>query len=464
VVSDLDAIEVRPRPCWIGGRAEQGERILTVRHPYDGTEVADVAMPDAMQIERAIAAAHDVAREFAAMPARARATALRDAAESIVERAEEIAETITAENGKPLARAHAEVHEAVATFRCAADEAIRLAGLAGELRRPDADTAGASRNGAGPDQGERGLAMVRRRSRGPVLAITPNTFPLRLVAHQVAAALAVGAPVVVKPSSATPMTALLLGEILAETVLPAGAFSVLPVAGSALGPLIEDARLPVLSFTGSPSVGASIAAAAPRKHVVLAPGGESAVVICPDWASDDDLDAAARRIVTHGGVRRVIVHASVADRFVPRLVDAVAALRTGDPHDPDVDVGPLADEAAAGRVVEWIEAAGGQLLTGGTRTGASVTPAVLLAVSVDTVPEPVLVVSVVDSVAAAFAQATGPRAGVFTHDLATAFDAPALIDAAALVIGDVPSDHGPEHVRAAMLEFTTEQVVGLRIG
>jgi acyl-CoA reductase-like NAD-dependent aldehyde dehydrogenase len=419
-VSDLGAIEVRPRPCWIAGRAEQGERILTVRHPYDGTEVADVAVPGAAQIERAIAAAHDVAREFAAMPAQTRATTLTDVAELITERTEEVAETITAENGKPLARAHAEVQDAVATFRFAALEAGRLADLAGELLRQDGPSSPLGR----------GLAMVRRRSRGPVLAITPSTFPLRLVAHQVAAAIAVGAPVVLKPSSATPMTALLLGEILSETVLPAGAFSVLPMAGSAMGPLIADARLPVVTFTGSASVGSSVADVAPRKHVVLAVDGGSTVVVCSDWASDADLDTAAGRIATHGGVRRVIVAAAVADRFVPRLVDAVAALRTGDPHDPDVD--------------------------------ASVVPAVLLDVPAGHVDGSVIAVSVVDS--SPLTQATGQRVGVLTHDLATAFDAAAQVDAAALVIGAIPSDTSREDLRTTMQDLTTKQVVALRIG
>jgi acyl-CoA reductase-like NAD-dependent aldehyde dehydrogenase len=408
-VSDLDAIEVRPRPCWIAGRAEQGERILTVRHPYDGTEVADVAVPSAAQIERAIAAAHDVAREFAAMPATARSAALTDAAELLADRAEEVAETITAENGKPLARAHAEVRDAVATFRFAAAEVDRLTS---ELR---------------PSGARQGLTMVRRRSRGPVLAITPSTFPLRLVAHQVAAAIAVGAPVVVKPSSATPMTALLLGEILSETVLPAGAFSVLPVAGSAMGPLIADARLPVVTFAGSASVGWSVVDAAPRKHVVPALDGGSTVVVCEDWASDADLDTAAARIATDGGVCRVRVHSAVADKFVPRLVDAVAALRTGDPHDPDVDV--------------------------------AVAPTVLVDTQAD-VAGPTITVSVEDSVNSVRAN----RVGVFTHDLATAFDAAAHVDAAALVIGDIPSGTGREHVRATMQELTTEQLVALRIG
>ncbi|HEX4700494.1 MAG TPA: aldehyde dehydrogenase family protein [Pseudonocardiaceae bacterium] len=478
-----DTIEVRPRPCWIAGRAEQGERTLTVYHPYDGTEVAEVAVPGADQVERAVAEAARVARSFAAGPAHVRATALSAIADRIAERTEEVAETITAENGKPLIWSNVEVRRAVSTFRFAAEEARRLVG---DLQRLDTEPSGDGR-----------LAVVRRRSRGPVLAISPFNFPLNLVAHKVAPAIAVGSPVLVKPASATPLTALLLGEILAEVGLPAGAFSVLPVAGAEMRSLVTDPRLPVISFTGSTSVGWSIADAAPRKQVVMELGGNSAAILCPDWSSDADLDFAAGRIATFGNyqggqsciaVQRVIVHRDLADRFVPRLVKAVRGLRTGDPHDPEVEVGPVIDEAAAERVERWITeavAAGGRLLTGGDRVGTSVWPTVLADVPADAsvvrqeVFGPVQVVSVVDSVAAAFEQANatdyGLQAGVFTHDVATAFQAAATIDVGGVVIGDVPSYRadqmpyggvkesgtGREGVRSAMLEYTQDQVMVL---
>jgi acyl-CoA reductase-like NAD-dependent aldehyde dehydrogenase len=482
-VSDTDTIDVRPRPCWIAGHAEQGERTLTVYHPYDGTEVADVAVPGADQVERAVAAAAGAFRSFAARPAHVRATALNRIAELITERADEVAETITAENGKPLAWADVEVRRAVSTFRFAAEEARRLVG---DLQRLDTDAGGEHR-----------LAVVRRRPRGPVLAIAPFNFPLNLVAHKVAPAIAVGAPVVVKPASATPLTALLLGEILAEAGLPDGAFSVLPMAGDTMRSLVTDPRLPVISFTGSTSVGWSIADAAPRKHVVLELGGNSAAIVCPDWASDTDLDYAAGRIALFGNyqagqsciaVQRVIVHRDVAERFVPRLVSAVRGLATGDPHDPEVEVGPLINEDAASRVEKWIGeavSAGAELLTGGMREGTSIRPAVLRNVPADSslvrqeVFGPVLVVSVVDSVAEAFDQANatdyGLQAGVFTHDVATAFDAAASIDVGGVVIGDVPSYRadqmpyggvkdsgtGREGVRSSMLEYTQDQVMVL---
>jgi acyl-CoA reductase-like NAD-dependent aldehyde dehydrogenase len=482
-VSEPDTIEVQPRPCWIAGSPEQGESTLTVSHPYDGTEVAEVSVPGTDQVERAVSAAADVARSFAAGPAHVRAAALTKVADLIAERAEEIAETITAENGKPLKWADVEVARAEATFRFAAEEARRLLG---DLQRLDTEPGGEGR-----------MAVVRRRSRGPVLAIAPFNFPLNLVAHKVAPALAVGAPVVVKPASATPLTALLLGEILSEAGLPAGAFSVLPVAGAAMTSLVTDPRLPVISFTGSTEVGWSIADAAPRKHVVMELGGNSAAIVCPDWASDDDLDLAAERIAMFGNyqagqsciaVQRVIVHSDVADRFVPRLVDSVRRLRTGDPHDPEVEVGPLIDEAAAERVEKWIGeavSAGATLLTGGGREGTSVQPTVLRDVPADAavvrqeVFGPVLVVSVVDSVEAAFeaADATdyGLQAGIFTHDVSTAFAAAGAIEVGGIVVGDVPSYRadqmpyggvkgsgtGREGVHSAMLEYTQDQVVVL---
>jgi acyl-CoA reductase-like NAD-dependent aldehyde dehydrogenase len=456
-VSEPDTIEVQPRPCWIAGHPEQGERTLTVLHPYDGTEVADVAVPGAAQIERAVTSAVAVAREFAAVPAHERAAALRLAAGFIADRAEEIAETITAENGKPLRWAHVEVDRAAAVFRLAAEEAGRRAG---DVRRLDSEPTG-----------DQGLAVVRRAPRGPVLALAPFNFPLNLVAHKVAAAIAVGAPVVVTPAAATPMTALLLGEILADTDLPPGVFSILPGAD-----LVADPRLPVISFSGSTAEGDSIVDAARRKHVVAEPGGSSAVVVCEDWSGDTDLDTAAERIAVAGtsqagqsrfAVRQVIVHSDVAGKFVPRLVSAVRGLCTGDPHDPEVEVGPLIDDAAAQRVLEWISSVGGTVLTGGTREGTTVAPTVLADVPADAaalredVFGPVLVVSVVDSVDAAFGLGNATSYGVFTHDIGAAFQAAASVAAHRVVVGNVPAGTDGDLLRFTMLAFTREQVTVL---
>ncbi len=437
MVSESDTIEVQPRPCWIAGRAEQGERTVTVLHPYDGTEIADVAVPGAAQVERAVAAAAGVATAFATGSAHDRAATCELIADLIEQRSEEIAETVTAENGKPLDGAAAEVAAAVTTFRCAADEARALAG---DLR-------------VGRDDR---LWIVRRRSRGPVLAVATVTFPLGAVAAQAAPAIAVGAPVVVAPALATPMTALLLGEILAETGLPDGAFSVLPVDDDTLGALVGDRRLPVVSSAG-PEI------TAPGKHVVCAPQGIGAAVVCPDWCSDADLELAARRIATFDVARHVVVPAAVAERFVPVLLAVVRALRTGSPHDPEVGVGPLIDETTAERAVKWITsaaAAGAEVLAGGTRTGACLAPTVLRAAPPGDVPGPVLLLSVVDDLAAAFHHVNGVRTAVFTHDMSVALAAAAAIDGD-VIVGDVPA--GGEGVHAATLDYTRDRTLLLDV-
>ncbi|WP_160050386.1 aldehyde dehydrogenase family protein [Nocardiopsis sp. FR4] len=466
------------RPFWLAGTAATGDTEITVVNPYTGEDAGAVAVPTVEQIEQAVAAAHAVAAEAAALPAHVRATALDHVSRRIGERAEEIARTITAESGKPLKWARAEAGRAVSVFRWAAEEARRDRG---ELQRLDTDPGGTGR-----------MALVRRVPKGPVLGISPFNFPLNLVAHKVAPAIAVGAPVILKPAPATPMTALILGEILAETDLPGGMVSVLPMPNERAAPLITDERLPVISFTGGP-FGWKLPELAPRKHVTLELGGNAAAVVL----ADADLDWAAERIALFGnnqagqvciGVQRVIVEDSVYDEFTARLVERVEALGVGDPADPATDVGPLVDEAAAERVSAWIEEAltdGAKLLTGGTREGVTVAPTVLAEVPADArvvreeVFGPVLVLQRVADTDAAFAAVNdsdfGLQAGVFTRDLPTAFRAHRELEVGGVVIGDVPtfradqvpyggvkgSGVGKEGVRAAMTDLTYERVMVL---
>ncbi|AHI01501.1 aldehyde dehydrogenase family protein [Kutzneria viridogrisea] len=478
-----DAIEAKPRPCWIAGTAEEGPTELVVRHPYDGTEVATIAVPGPDQVERAVAAAAAVAPSFRSSPAHLRAAALMHVSEQLAARHEEISETITAENGKPLKWAEGEVNRAISTFRFAAEEARRFTG---EMQRLDTDPAAEGR-----------LALVRRVARGPVLGIAPFNFPLNLVAHKVAPAIAVGAPIIIKPAPRTPLSSLILGELLAETDLPEGAFSVLPVGNEETVALVRDERLPVVSFTGSGPVGWSIMDSVPRKHVVLELGGNAAAVVAADWNSPEDLDFAAKRIALFANyqagqsciaVQRVIVDSAVAQEFLPRLTEAVRALRTGDPHDPEVEVGPVVDEAAAERIESWVGeavSAGAEVLVGGTREGTSVAPTVLTGVPANAkvwseeVFGPVLAVSIVDGTDAALAavneSAYGLQAGLFTHDLQLAFRASAELEVGGLIIGDVPSYRadqmpyggvkgsgvGREGLRSAMADFTEERVLVL---
>ncbi|MGW0242601.1 aldehyde dehydrogenase family protein [Micromonospora chalcea] len=474
---------MEPRAFYVAGRPVHGEDELTVTHPYDGQPVGRTTLATADQVEAAVAGAARVAVEAAALPAHARAAALDHVSRRLAERADEVAALITAENGKPVKWAKAEVGRAVSTFRWAAEEARRFSG---DLQRLDTDPAATGR-----------IALVRRVPRGPVLGITPFNFPLNLVAHKVAPALAVGTPIVVKPAPATPLTALLLGEILAETDLPEGMFSVLPLPNERAAELVADPRLPVVSFTGSGPVGAAIRRAAPDKHVTLELGGNAAAVICADWSADDDLTFAAQRIATFSNyqagqsciaVQRVYVHERLYDGFLPRLVAAVQALRTGDPRAELTDVGPLVSVEAAQRVETWVDeavAAGAVVETGGRRDGATYPPTVLSGVPADAkvcaeeVFGPVLVVAPVADDRAAFAavndSAYGLQAGVFTHRLDVAFDAARTLEVGGVIVGDVPSYRadqmpyggmkgsgvGREGLRSAMDDYTEPRVMVL---
>lgn len=469
---------------WLAGREATGEESFDVTNPWDGRLVGTVAVPTEAQAEEAVAAAHAVREEFAATPAHVRAAALDHVARRLTERTEEIAQLISAENGKPVKWARGEVGRAVSVFRFASEEARRFNG--GEAQRLDTDAGGTGR-----------LGLTRRFPHGTVLGIAPFNFPLNLSAHKVAPAIAVGAPIILKPAPATPVSSLILGELLAETDLPAGSWSVLTVPNDRMPALVQDERLPVISFTGSAQVGYSIMDSVPRKHCTLELGGNGAAVVLGDYASEADLDWAATRIATfsnyQGGqscisVQRVIADAAVYDRLLPKIVAAVEAQVTGDPSDAATDVGPLVNEDAAKRVESWVDEAvqaGGKLLTGGKRDGATYAPTVLtdlpdgVSLSCEEVFGPVLSVQKVDGEAEAFASVNasqyGLQAGVFTHDLQTAFRAHRALEVGGVIIGDVPSYRadqmpyggtkqsgtGREGVRYAMDDYTYERVLVL---
>ncbi|MFD3512252.1 aldehyde dehydrogenase family protein [Streptomyces sp. NPDC058657] len=469
---------------WLAGRQATGDDTFDVTSPWDGRLVGKVGIPTDAQVEEAVAAAYAVRDEFAATPAHVRAAALNHVADRLAERTEEIAQVISAENGKPIKWARGEVGRAVSVFRFAAEEARRFNG--GEAQRLDTDAGGVGR-----------LALTRRFNRGVVLGIAPFNFPLNLCAHKVAPAIAVGAPIILKPAPATPLSGLILGELLAETELPAGSWSVLPVANDKMPALVQDERLPVISFTGSDKVGYAIMDSVPRKHCTLELGGNGAAVVLPDFASEKDLDWAATRIATfsnyQGGqscisVQRVIADASVYDRLVPKIVAAVEAQVTGDPSDASTDVGPLVSEDAAKRVESWVDEAvkgGAQLLTGGKRDGASYAPTVLAdlpadaTLSCEEVFGPVLSVQKVDGEKEAFEAVNsskyGLQAGLFTHDIQAAFRGHRALEVGGVIVGDVPSYRadqmpyggvkqsgvGREGVRYAMDDYTYERVMVL---
>ncbi len=469
-------------PFWIAGGATTGTEVLEVFSPHTGMSVGRTTYAHAEHVEAAVAAAHAARAEFAATPAHVRAAALDHVSRRLTERSEETARLITAESGKPIIWSRLEVARAASTFRWGAEEARRWSG---RLQRLDTDPAATGR-----------MALVRRAPRGPVLGIAPFNFPLNLVAHKVAPAIAVGAPIVLKPAPATPLSALLLGEILAETGLPVGAWSVLPVPNEVAAELVRDPRLPVVSFTGSVPVGWSIRDAVPRKHVTLELGGNAAVVVSDDQ-DDAALAWAASRIATFAmyqagqsciSVQRVFAHRRVAAALTERIVEAVEKLGTGDPADEATVVGPLIDEQAARRVESWVEeavTAGAQVRIGGRREGATFAPTVLTGVPADATVAceegfgPVVVLETVDSIDEAFARVNASRfglqAGVFTRDVQLAFRAARELEVGGVVIGDVPSFRadqmpygglkdsgvGREGVHAAMEDLSEERVLVL---
>ncbi|WP_330332917.1 aldehyde dehydrogenase family protein [Streptomyces sp. NBC_00536] len=469
---------------WLAGRQATGEDSFDVTSPWDGRVVGTVSVPTDAQVEEAVAAAHAVTAEFSATPAHVRAAALDHVSKRLTERTEEIAQLISAENGKPIKWARGEVGRAVSVFRFAAEEARRFNG--GEAQRLDTDAGGVGR-----------LALTRRFVKGPVLGIAPFNFPLNLCAHKVAPAIAVGAPIILKPAPATPLSGLILGELLAETDLPAGSWSVLPVANDKMPALVKDERLPVISFTGSDTVGYAIQQSVPHKHCTLELGGNAAAVVLDDWSSEADLEWAATRIATFSNyqagqscisVQRVIADAAVYDRLVEKVVAKVQAQVTGDPSDASTDVGPLVSEDAAKRVESWVDeavAAGAKLLTGGKREGASYEPTVVaelpagVKLACEEVFGPVLTLQKVDGADEAFAAVNdskfGLQTGVFTRNIQTAFRAHRELEVGGVIVGDAPSYRadqmpyggvkqsgvGREGVRYAMDDYTYERVLVL---
>jgi aldehyde dehydrogenase (NAD+) len=478
--TEKELLMLEPKPFYLSGVPTTGSGTLEVTSPWDGSVVGIVSVPTDAQVEQAVADLDSVRLEAQALPAHVRAAALDHISARLKERLEEIAALITAENGKPLVWSRGEVSRAVSTFRWAAEEARRFSG---DLQRLDTDPTATGR-----------LGIVRRFPRGPVLGIAPFNFPLNLVAHKVAPAIAVGAPILVKPAPATPLTALVLAEIIAETDLPAKMVSVLPVANDKMAALVADPRLPVISFTGSGPVGWSIQQQAPRKHITLELGGNAAVVVDKDWP---DLSAAAARIALFSNyqagqscisVQRVLVHTDIYEQFVTELVAAVDKLPTGDPRAEGVQVGPVINDAAAERILEWVEQArqaGATVLTGGTAQGRTVAPTVLADVPSGTtiadeeVFGPVLSVARFTDIDEAFAQVNsskyGLQAGLFTTDVQVAFRAHRDLEVGGVIVGDVPSYRadqmpyggwkdsgvGREGLHSAMNDLTEERILVL---
>src|SRR5712691_3314331 len=413
-----------------------------VSSPYSGAVVATVARAGADDARRAVDAAERAMRD--PLPPWRRADILERVSQLLRERAEELAQTICAEAGKPLKAARVEAARAVNTYALAAGEARRLTGETVPI--------------AGTQPGEGHAAWTLRLPIGVVGAITPFNFPLNLVAHKLAPALAAGCAVVHKPASQTPVSALRLAALSDEAGLPAGWLSVLPGRAGEVGDvLVEDGRVRMLTFTGSAAVGWEIRSRAARKKVALELGNASPVLV----EADADLDLATSKVATHAfsyagqtcvSVQRVYVQRELVDDFLARLVPKVEALHVGDPADEATDVGPVIDGASRERIRAWIEeavAAGAEVVTGGAGETALLRPTVLRGVT----PEmkvcsqeifgPVCSVIPYDSLEEAFELANsteyGLQAAIFTRSIE-----PAVRAAAGLEFGSVMINEAPE--------------------
>jgi acyl-CoA reductase-like NAD-dependent aldehyde dehydrogenase len=437
-------------PYYLANEPIYANQDLIVYDKYSGEIATKVAMADNQAIDAAIAAAVIATRPMAELPAYQRQEVLQHCVRRFQDRFDELAESLCIEAGKPIKDSRGEVTRLIDTFRIAAEESVRIYG---ELMPLDISPRAHGYSG-----------MWKRVPVGPCSFIAPFNFPLNLAAHKVAPAIAAGCPFVLKPASFTPVGALLIGEVLAETDLPKGAFSILPCPRAGAAMFSTDERIKALSFTGSPEVGWALKAQAGKKKVVLELGGNAACVL----DHDTDVDDAVQRLIIGAfyqsgqsciGVQRILVHESIYDTLKEKLIAATKELKSGDPKDPDTFIGPMISEYEAERLHGWIDtavAAGATLLCGGIRHGA-----MLEATLLENVPRsedvyckeafgPVASLSSFSDFDAALDEVNdsvyGLQAGIFTRDIYKMNKAWNILEVGGVVIGDVPSwrvDHMP---------------------
>ena len=437
---------LKPRyPYYLANQPVFANEALEVTDKFSGEVATRVALADAKAIDAGIAAAHDAREAMARVPPYQRRDVLMHCVKRFQERADELALALCIEAGKPIRDARGEVSRLIDTFREGAEEATRLGGEVLNLEI------------SARARGYRG--MTKRVPIGPCSFISPFNFPLNLAAHKIAPAIATGCTWVLKPASATPIGALIIGEVLAETDLPRGAFSILPAHRGGADLFTTDPRLKLLSFTGSPKVGWDLKAKAGAKKVVLELGGNAACVVDEDQRGR--LDHVVSRLVTGAfyqsgqsciSVQRILAHEAIYDELKQRLVTATRALVSGDPKHETTFIGPMISEPEASRLDGWIQSAiraGGKLLCGGQRKGTMLEATVL-----EDVPKteplvteeafgPVVVLSRVKSYEAALAEVNetkfGLQAGVFTNDLHRALRAWDVLEVGGVLINEVPS-------------------------
>ena len=440
-----------PHPILLAGQWVESPDPLVVANPADpGNPAGATYLATAAQYEQAVTAAVAAFEETRRLPAFERGRILRAISAGIAARREELGALICAEAGKPIRDALVEVDRAVLTFRLGAEEAERLTG---EMIPLDLMPASRGR-----------LGVTRRFPIGPVAAISPFNFPLNLAAHKLAPALAAGCSIVLKPPSKDPLTMLTVGEIVAETGLPAGAVSILPMTRELGDRMVEDDRFKLLTFTGSPSVGWRMKARAGKKKVVLELGGNAGVIV----DASADLDWAVRRTLigafAYAGqvcisVQRMFIHEDVWEPFMTKFVEGARGLKLGDPADPTTDLGPMVDDTAAARTQRWVDEAvalGGKLLLGGSADGTFFAPTILTdtPVSAQVCSNEAFAPLVVafpfhdfeDAIASVNDSMFGLQTGVFTNDLANSWRAFEALEVGGVIVNDVPTyriDHMP---------------------
>jgi acyl-CoA reductase-like NAD-dependent aldehyde dehydrogenase len=436
------AVTATEKPLLVGGEWIETGDWLEVRSPYSGDVVARVAKAGADEARRAIDAAERAMEE--PLPAHKRAEILSRVAGHLGRRHDEVARTISDEAGKPMKAARLEATRAMSTYTFSAVEARKLAG--------DVVPMDASQSGEGK------FAYTLRKPVGVVGAISPFNFPLNLVAHKIAPALAAGCAVVLKPASQTPLSALLLAELETEAGLPPGWLNVVVGPAAEIGDvLIEDERVKLITFTGSGDVGWKLRERAARKRVNLELGNATPVIVEADADLEDIAESMAQHAFSYAGqscisVQRIYVQRQAFEPFLERFVPLVEALTLGDPGDEETDVGPVIDQDARDRILSWIEEArnaGADILTGGDLDGDLIRPTVIanaspdLKVSCDEVFGPVCTVNRYDSLEEAIELANGTRyglqAGVFTNDLRTALRAASDLEFGGVTVNEAPT-------------------------
>src|SRR5438874_13102182 len=442
-MAQMTATEVRTQGFYLSGKWLEEGTPVEIRAPYDGTPLAQIFQGTREHAERAIQSAVRAFGSTRRLPAFERQRVLRSIAQHITSRKEEFARTLAQEAGKPLKAARTEVERGIFTFTVAAEETTRIPG---EYLSLDWQQFTSGRWG-----------IVRRFPLGPIAGITPFNFPLNLVAHQVAPAIASGCPIILKPAPQTPLSSLLLAEAVEQAGLPDGAFNVLPLSNDDAGLLVTDERLKLISFTGSAAVGWDIKRRAGKKKVVLELGGNAGVIV----HSDADVNYAAERCVAGGfayagqtciSVQRILVERPAFAKFRDLLLAGVSKLNTGDPMDESTDLGPLIRESDAIRATQWVQEAiqdGARLLYGGHRTGSALEPTVLtgtrpeMKVNCQEIFAPVVTVEAYDHFDHAVRQVNsspyGLQAGIFTRDAKLLFNAYEELEVGGLIAGDVPS-------------------------